>query len=410
MAKISPFRGYRPRPDVVADVASPPYDVLSRAEARQLIDANPLTFMRVLRADALVDGAEQGDGKDQRVYDTARANLDQLIDEGVLLRDESPCLYLYNLTMGTHTQSGVVAGVSTAEYFAGKIKKHEHTRDKDLADRMRHIETLGVNTGPVFLTYRALPRLDRLVAHLSSAEPAYDFRADDGVRHRFWVVSSPNDIQALIDGFADVPAIYIADGHHRTEAGSQVAKRLSERHDDPAAAALLAVVFPDNQVQVLPYNRVVRDLNGHSPRSLIEALGERFTVDETEHAEPNEIHTFGMFVAGKWYRLVAKPGSFDHNDRQASLDCAILQNNVLAPLLAIEDPRKSPRIEFVGGIRGNRELELRAAAYDGVAFCLYPTPIKQVMEIADANEVMPPKSTWVEPKLRSGVIVRSLVE
>jgi uncharacterized protein (DUF1015 family) len=405
MSKIRPFRGYRPRPDVAADVASPPYDVLDRDEARELIERRPKTFMRVLRADALLDESQE----DQRIYDLARENLDALITDGVLVRDEMPCLYLYALTMGEHRQVGVVAGVSAAEYFDGLIKKHEHTRTKDLADRIRHIETLGVNTGPVFLAHRAHEPIDELVDRLCQAsEPEFDFVAEDKVRHQFWVISKEADVNALVDAFGELDALYIADGHHRTDAGCQVAKkRAAERGGD---AAVLAVVFPHDQVQVLAYNRVVKDLNGLDAEAFLAKLQTAFSCEATEEPAPSEVNTFGMYLAATktWYRLTAKAGSFDKNNRQAALDCAILQNNLLDPILGIDDPRKSPRIAFVGGIHGAPALVKRADASGGVAFYLYPTAMSQVMDIADANEVMPPKSTWVEPKLRSGLIVRSL--
>lgn len=401
MSKIKPFRALRPRPDQVAEIASPPYDVLDGQEVAALLERAPKSFMRVLRAEVLLDPSL--DAKDQRIYDEAKRQLDAMIAAGTMVRDESPALYLYEQQMGEHRQVGVVAGASAAEYFAGLIKKHEHTRTKDLDGRIRHIETLGVNTGPVFLTYEARPAIDELVARQQGAEPVYDFVAEDDVRHRFWVLSESSAIDALVAAFAEVPALYIADGHHRTEAGCQVAKK--RRGDD---AYVMAVIFPHDQVQILPYNRVVHGLNGHSPEAFLSAVKERFDVAEASRPEPDEPATFGMFLGGRWVRLRAKDGSYDAADRQESLDVAILQNNLLAPVLGIEDPKGDQRIEFVGGIRGTKELERRAEAHAGVAFYCYPTQMTQVMAISDAGEVMPPKSTWFEPKLRSGLFIRSL--
>ncbi|PIE23399.1 MAG: hypothetical protein CSA62_07180 [Planctomycetota bacterium] len=410
MAKIQPFTGIRPRSDAAAEIASPPYDVLDREEVKALFDRAPKSFMRVLRPEALLDPSL--DEKDPAIYAEGKRQLQLLRDEGLMQRDEKPCLYLYQQTMGEHVQVGLVAGVASEEYFAGLIKKHEHTRTKDLDDRVRHIEALGVNTGPVFLTYYAKPEIDELVAKLSAKEASYDFVAEDEVRHRFWVVEEAKDIEALQAAFAQVPALYIADGHHRTDAGCQVGKRRAEanpqhRGDEPYNF-VMAVLFPHDQIKILAYNRVVHDLGGRSPEQFKQAVSEKFDLVETSEGKPSQARTFGMFLDGKWYRLTPKAGTYDANDPLASLDVAILQGNLLEPLLNIKDPKKDPRIEFVGGIRGAAELERRATKHQGVAFYCFPTQMTQVMEIADAGEVMPPKSTWVEPKLRSGLIVRSI--
>ncbi|MBW2731576.1 MAG: DUF1015 domain-containing protein [Deltaproteobacteria bacterium] len=401
MSEIKPFRAIRPDQDLVAEIASPPYDVLDRQEVAALIERAPKSFMRVLRAEVLLD--ESLDAKDQRIYDEAKKQLAAMMEARSMVRDEAPSFYLYEQQMGAHTQVGVVAAASANEYFAGLIKKHEHTRTKDLDGRMRHIETLGVNAGPVFLTYEARPEIDALVQELSATDPLYDFVAEDEVRHRFWVVQEEQAIARLAAAFAQVSALYIADGHHRTEAGCQVAKKHAGDN-----AHVMAVIFPHDQVQILAYNRVVHGLNGLSTEAFLAKVGEVFEIQEGAQAEPKEPASFGMFVGGKWYQLKAKPESYDANDRQAALDVAILQNNLLAPILGIHDPKGDQRIEFVGGIRGARELERRATAHEGVGFYCYPTQMKQVMEISDAGEVMPPKSTWFEPKLRSGLFVRSI--
>lgn len=410
MAKIQPFTGIRPRPDVAAEIASPPYDVLDRDEVQALFDRAPKSFMRVLRPEVLLDPSL--DETDPKIYEEGKRQLQLLRDEGLMQRDDKPCLYLYQQTMGDHVQVGLVTGVASEEYFAGLIKKHEHTRTKDLDDRVRHIEALGVNTGPVFLTYYAKPEIDALVAKLIEGEAVYDFVAEDEVRHRFWVVDQVADIEALQAAFAEVPALYIADGHHRTDAGCQVGKRRAEqnpehRGDEPYNF-VMAVVFPHDQINILAYNRVVHDLGDRTPEQFKQAVSETFEIADADQGQPSEPRTFGMFLDGKWYRLTPKAGTFDADDHLASLDVAILQNNLLEPLLGITDPKKDPRIEFVGGIRGAAELERRATKHEGVAFYCFPTQMTQVMEIADANEVMPPKSTWVEPKLRSGLIVRSI--
>ncbi|MCK5797698.1 MAG: DUF1015 domain-containing protein [Deltaproteobacteria bacterium] len=410
MTTIQPFTGIRPRPDVAAEIASPPYDVLDRQEVTELLGRRPQSFMRVLRPEVLLN--PDLDPADPTIYAEGRRNLQALRDEGLLLRDEAPSLYLYEQTMGDHQQVGLVAGVASAEYFAGLIKKHEHTRTKDLDDRVRHIEALGVNTGPVFLTYYAKANIDALIARLTATDATYDFVAEDAIRHRFWVINNAADISALQEAFASVPALYIADGHHRTDAGCQVGKRRAEKNPthrgDEPYNFVMAVIFPHDQINILAYNRVVKDLAGHTPETFKEAMSANFTIDDATAGKPTSVQTFGMFLDGRWYRLTPKAGTFDASDRLASLDVAILQNNLLDPLLGIKDPKKDPRIEFVGGIRGAKELERRATAHGGVAFYCYPTQMAQVMEIADAGEVMPPKSTWVEPKLRSGLIVRSI--
>lgn len=411
MAKIQPFTGIRPRPDKVAQIAAPPYDVLDRQEVITQLERHPESFLRVTRPDALLDAGL--DESDPSIYAEGKRNLQALRDEGLLVRDETPCFYLYEQTLGEHTQVGVVIGASSEEYLAGKIKKHEHTRTKDLEDRVRHIDALGFNSEPVLFAYQARPEIDTLVARLIAERTAvYDFVAEDTVRHRFWVVDAPADVEALAQSFAAVPALYIADGHHRTDAGCRIAQWRREKNPkhsgDEPYNYVLAVVFPHDQISIWAYNRVVHDLAGRSPEAFLAAVGERFEIAKTATAKPDAPRTFGMFLDGQWYRLTPKEGTFDAANVLASLDVAILQGNLLEPLLGIKDPKKDPRIEFVGGIRGAAELERRATAHEGVAFYCYPTQMTQVMKISDAGEVMPPKSTWVEPKLRSGLIVRSI--
>ena len=411
MARIEPFRAWRPRPDLAARVASPPYDVVSTEEARRLADGEPLSFLHVVRPE--IDLPPGTDPHAPEVYAKGAENLRRLIEDGVLIREARPALYLYRQTMGDHVQTGVVAGASVDEYEAGLIKKHEHTRRAKEDDRTRHVEALGANTGPVFLTYRARPEIDAMVERLTRAEPVYDFTAEDGVRHTVWVVDGPADRDALVAAFGEVPELYVADGHHRSAAAVRV--RAARRAANPDHTGnepynfFLSVIFPHDQMRILDYNRVVRDLAGMTRDAFLDRVRERFHVEPADNPRPTRPHTFGMYLDGRWYRLRALPGTFPEDDPVRSLDVAILQENLLAPVLGIGDPRTDDRIDFVGGIRGLGELERRVGSGEwAVAFAMYPTSIEQLFAVADAGLVMPPKSTWFEPKLRSGLIVRPL--
>ena len=411
MAKLKPFRAWRPRPDVCAEVASPPYDVLSSAEAREMVAENPLSFLHVVKPE--IDLEPGTDVYAPEVYETGAANLRRLVDDGALIREEKPALYLYRQRMGDHVQTGLVAGASVDEYEADLIKKHEHTRPVKEDDRTRHIDALDANTGPVFLTYKARPEIDALVERLTTTDPTYDFVAPDGIQHVLWVVDSPADRDALVDVFAEVPDLYVADGHHRSAAGTRIrALRRDANPDhtgDESYNFFLSVIFPDKQMMILDYNRVVRNLNGLDQDAFVTSLGERFEMEPTEDGRPARRRCFGMYLGGRWYRLTAKDGSFPSDDPVSSLDVAILQDNLLAPVLGIGDPRSDERIDFVGGIRGLEELERKVDSGEwAVAFALHPTSIEQLFAVADAGLVMPPKSTWFEPKLRSGLIVRPL--
>jgi len=411
MATLKPFRAWRPRPDVCADVASPPYDVLSSAEAREMVAENPLSFLHVVKPE--IDLEPGTDVYAPEVYQTGAANLRRLVDDGALIREEKPALYLYRQRMGDHVQTGLVAGASVDEYEADLIKKHEHTRPVKEDDRTRHIDALDANTGPVFLTYKARPKIDALVERLTAADPTYDFVAPDGIQHVLWVVDSEADRDALVAAFAEVPELYVADGHHRSAAGTRIrALRRDANPDhtgDESYNYFLSVIFPDDQMMILDYNRVVRDLKGLDPEAFVTSIGERFDMEPTEDGRPARRGCFGMYLPGRWFRLTAKEGSFPADDPVSSLDVAILQDNLLAPLLGIGDPRSDERIDFVGGIRGLEELERKVDSGEwAVAFALHPTSIDQLFAVADAGLVMPPKSTWFEPKLRSGLIVRPL--
>jgi len=412
MSQIRPFRAWRPRRGLAAQIASPPYDVLSSEEARQMAKGNELSYLHVVKPEIDLDPAI--DHYDARVYEQGARNLQRLIAEGALERDKTPCFYIYQQKMGNHVQAGIAAGASVDEYDANLIKKHEHTRRVKEDDRTRHVDVLNANAEPVFLTYVARKQIDQLVDEIRQREPEYDFVSDDGIGHTVWVAADPGEIQQLADAFSEIPHLYVADGHHRSASATRVRALRREanpnhRGDEPYNY-FLAVIFPHNQMQIMAYNRVVKDLAGKSPQQLIEALKERFDIGPADRPEPSRARSFGMYLEGRWHRLAAKPGTFPEKDPVQSLDCAILQNNLLQPVLGIEDPRSDERIDFVGGIRGTAELERRCREGWAVAFALYPTSIQQLMSVADAGKVMPPKSTWFEPKLRSGLIIRPLAD
>jgi uncharacterized protein (DUF1015 family) len=411
MAVIHPFRGLRPRPDLVEKVASPPYDVLSSEEARELAGNNPYSFLHVVKAEIDLDPGI--DVHSEEVYQQGADNLKRFVEEGTLIRDEGPCFYIYEQTMGGHTQRGRMVGTSAQEYEDGVIKKHEFTRRDKEDDRAHHVDVLNANTGPVMMAYKARPAIDSLIDRIAAAAPAdYSFTAEDGVKHVLWVVSKPEDVAALIAEFARVEALYIADGHHRSAAGYRVRNLRRDRNPGHTGEEeynyYLAVVFPDNQLQILSYNRAVKDLNGLSPEEFLTRVREKFEVAEADNPQPQSPRTFTMYLEKRWYHLTAKEGSFPADDPVLSLDVSILQNNLLDPVLGIDDPRTNARIDFIGGIRGTGELEKRCARDMAVAFAFYPTRVDQLMSVADQGQVMPPKSTWFEPKLRSGMVTHGL--
>ncbi len=412
MSQIRPFRAWRPRRDLAAKIASPPYDVLSSAEARVMARGNELSYLHVVKPEIDLDPSI--DPYDPRVYEQGAANLNRLIDQGALLRDKTPCFYVYQQRMGDHVQAGIAAGASVDEYDADLIKKHEHTRRVKEDDRTRHVDVLNANSEPVFLTYVARRPIDRIVDEIRGREPEYDFVSDDGIGHTVWIVSDPGEVQQLADAFGEIPHMYVADGHHRSASATRVRalrrQANSNHRGDEPYNYFLAVIFPHDQMQIMAYNRVVKDLAGMTPQRLLDRLRDRFDVGPASQPAPSRPRTFGMFLEGRWHRLTAKPGSFPENDPVLSLDCAILQSNLLQPLLGIEDPRSDERIDFVGGIRGTAELEKRCREGWAVAFALHPTSIQQLMSVADAGKVMPPKSTWFEPKLRSGLVIRPLAD
>lgn len=409
MSDIRPFRALRPRPEFAARIASPPYDVLSSEEARAMAAGNELSFLHVVKPE--IDLPPDVDLYSDAVYAQGVTNLRRLIATGALLREERPAYYVYQQRMGEHVQAGLVCAASCAEYEQGLIKRHEFTRPDKEDDRTRHVAEQNANAEPVFFTYRQRPPIDALVAQVQKLPPLYDFVADDGVGHTVWVV--PESLTApFTQEFAAVEALYVADGHHRTASAARVG--LERRAANPRHTGeepynyFMAVLFPHNQLRIMDYNRVVRDLGGCSQEEFLAALAKRFEVAPTDSPRPTAAHHFGMFLAGRWYRLVARPGTFPADDPVRSLDAAILQENLLAPELGIADPRTDKRIDFVGGIRGLEELEKRVREGWAVAFALHPVTLEQLMAVADAGQVMPPKSTWFEPKLRSGLLVRTL--
>lgn len=405
MSVVRPFRALRPRPDVAAQVACLPYDVMSTAEAADMARGNPDSFLHVTRPE--IDLPPGIDEHAEEVYAQAAEALADLRRRGVLEVDDAPCLYLYRLVMGEHSQTGIVGAFSVDEYDRGAIVKHEHTRPDKEADRTRHILTLSAQAEPVFLVHPSTPALAALVAQATRAAPLYDFTAPDGIRHTLWRLPEPND---LVDALAAVGRIYIADGHHRAAAASNARRALRDEGvltEDHGANTLLAVSFPTDEAQILPYNRLVKDLAGRSAAGFLEELRQVATVhDEPAGPAPSGPGDVRMFLDGRWWRLSVPPRS---NDPVGRLDVQALQDRVLGPLLAIDDPRTSKRITFVGGIRGTAPLEAAVRGGEAaVAFSLAPVTAEQLLAVADAGRTMPPKSTWFEPKLRSGMFVNLL--
>ncbi|HOX25462.1 MAG TPA: DUF1015 family protein [Candidatus Krumholzibacteria bacterium] len=410
MSDIRPFRGLRPRPDLVAQVASPPYDVLSSAEARVQAAGNPHSFLHINKAE--IDLPEDVDVHSDAVYERSAENFRRFIADGIFVRDPQECFYVYRLRMGGHVQHGIVAGFSVQEYEDGLIKKHELTRREKEDDRARHVEKLMANAGPVLLTFRNRPQIRAFVARTIATAPAVDFTAKDGIGHALWVVKDAAAVKELREAFAAVPATYVADGHHRSASAFRVRNNLRARNPRHSGQEgynhFLAVAFPDDELKIMGYHRVVQDLNGLSAAEFLARVEQRFDVAATTSPEPRRARSFSMYLDGRWTTLTARPGTFPADHPVRSLDAAILQDNLLAPVLGIDDPRTSNRIDFVGGIRGTGELERRCRTDMKIAFALYPVSVAQLMAIADAGEIMPPKSTWFEPKLRSGVVVRTL--
>ena len=404
MATIRPFPALRPKPELAQQICELPYDVMSSEEARQLAGNNPLSFLHVSKPE--IDLPAGTDLYAPQVYAKGRENFQKLISQGALRQDRKGSFYLYRQIMGAHSQIGLVAVASCAEYLDGTIKKHELTRIDKEDDRVRHIEALSSQTGPVFLTYRSSLPIDAFINRKIEEQPSVDFIAADGVRHTSWIMDGPS-IEVIEREFQKIPALYIADGHHRSAAAARV---YQARRNNPNAGWFLSVIFPHNQMQILPYNRVLKDLNGMSPAQLLEKLDGVFVIQKnTGVAKPARKHHLGLFLEGQWHTLTFREHFARTQDAIEKLDVTLLQKYVLAPLFGIDDPRTSKRISFVGGIRGTAELEklVNSGAY-ACAFSMFPTSIEDLMAIADAGGIMPPKSTWFEPKLRDAMFCHML--
>jgi uncharacterized protein (DUF1015 family) len=406
--RINPFRAIRPRPELAAAVASVPYDVVNRAEAAALAEGNPHSFLHVGRSD--IDLPADTDPHDPRIYAAARAALDRLLAEGTLVRDRAPALFLYRLTMDGRAQTGVVGCVHVDDYEHDLIRKHEKTRKDKEDDRTRHVLTLNAHAEPVFLTYRTVPAVDRLVAAAMGGPTLYDFTAPDGVWHTVWRIA---DVKPWIEAFGSIPLAYVADGHHRSasawRAGQE--RRAANRSHTGAEEYnwFLAVLFPRDQLKILPYNRLVRDLNGLTPAAFRERLASLGRIEPVADPIPPAPGVFNLYFDGHWERLTIDAQRINHDDPIRSLDVSLLQELILAPILGITDPRTDRRVDFVGGIRGTAELERRVKSGEmALAISLFPTTVDQLLAVADAGAIMPPKSTWFEPKLRSGLFVHEL--
>lgn len=414
MAVLKPFKAYRPAPELADKVAALPYDVMNSNEARAMVEGNPYSFLHVDKSEIDLDPSI--DIHDTKVYEKARDNLYKMIKDGVFIQDEEDSLYIYKQIMNGRSQVGLVGTSSIDDYLNNIIKKHEFTRaDKEL-DRINHVDYTNANTGPIFLTYRKNSTVNSLIHNwMDNKDPIYDFTSDDGITHTIWKIDDKGVIDELVALFRGIDYLYIADGHHRTASAVKVGLMRRELNKDFDGTEefnfFLSVLFPDEDLYIMDYNRVVRDLNEYSTAEFIELLKENFLIEEYNgdgQYKPTEKHTFGMYLDDKWYVLKAKEGSFDPDSPVDRLDVSILQKNVLTPLLGIDDPRTNDRIDFVGGIRGLAELETRVIDGMRIAFSMFPTSIDDLMAIADAGEVMPPKSTWFEPKLRSGLFVHTL--
>lgn len=413
MAIFKPFKALRPLPEFAKSVAALPYDVMNSKEAAEMAKGNPLSFLHVDKAE--IDLPENTDLYDEKVYLKARENLINLEKNNICKQDSSPCFYIYRQIMNGRSQTGIVGCASIDDYIDGTIKKHEFTRADKEADRIRHVDYCDANTGPIFLTYRNKSEISEIVNKWKASKaPVYDFVTDDGISNTVWVIDDERVIKLLADAFTSTEALYIADGHHRCASAVKVG--LKRREENPGFDGseefnyFLAVCFPCDELEIMDYNRVMKDLGGKSKAEFLLAISEKFTVEKTgtEIYRPTERHTFGMYLENEWYKLTAKKGTFPENDPVGSLDVSILQHNCITPVFGIDDPRTDKRIDFIGGIRGLSELEKRCREDMKIAFSMYPTSLEELMAIADAGEVMPPKSTWFEPKLLSGLFIHKL--
>lgn len=412
MAILKPFKAVRPKDEYASIVGALPYDVMNSEEAREMVKDKPYSFLHVDKAE--VDLPQGIDIYSAEVYEKAKENLEALSANGICKQDEKPMLYIYRQIMLGREQTGIVGCTAVDDYINNVIKKHEFTRADKEADRIRHVDTLDANTGPIFLTHRENKTVSDITENWKNTHvPAYDFVSDDGVAQTVWVIDDDAIIDTLVKEFAEIPYLYIADGHHRCASAVRVGeRRRGEGEYDKNAEFnfFLSVIFPCDQLKIMDYNRVMADLNGNTSEEFIEKMGEKFIVEEADESPyaPKERHTFGMYLDKKWYKVTAKAEFINENDPVECLDVSILQNNLITPILNITDPRTDKRIDFVGGIRGLGELERRCAEGMKLAFAMYPTSLNELMDIADAGKVMPPKSTWFEPKLLSGLFIHKL--
>lgn len=415
MVTVKPFQAVRPVKEKAKQIAALPYDVVTRKEAKKEIDSHPLSFLTVDRAEATMD--DSIDLHDEQVYQKAKEHYENYLENGHMKKDDTPSFYLYELTMDEKSQTGLVSCVSIDEYLDKTIKTHEYTREEKEQDRIQHVDTLDANTGPIFLTYRHQDEIDDFMDEIKeNKQPEYDFTSEDNIDHRVWIVEKAEHIERLVNYFNEVEDLYIADGHHRAASAVKVGQKRREENPkyngDEEFNYFLAALFPDNELTILDYNRVVKGLNGLSEKEFLSKLEEDFVVSyRGEKGDPVHPHTpgeFGLYVNNKWYQLIAREMSYDKGDPIGHLDVSILQDNVLSPILGIENPRVDDRIDFVGGVRGLGELEKRVDEDMDLAISLYPTMIEELMDVADYGLVMPPKSTWFEPKLRSGLFIHEL--
>ncbi len=414
MAIVRPFKGIRPKKELVEKVASLPYDVMNREEAKKMAEGNEYSYLHVVRSEIDVDDSTSQ--YDEIVYKTARNNLDKMIEDGILVQDEKPKFYIYRQIMFGRVQTGIVGCASIDDYMNDIIKKHEFTRAEKEVDRINNFDYCDANTAPIFLTYRKNDEINKIVNDwIKFNKPVYDFTSDDDITHIVWTIDSMDIVERIAQLFVKTDYLYIADGHHRSASSVKVGLKRREENKDYTGQEefnyFLSVIFPDEDLFIMDYNRVVKDLNGYNKDEFINKVKEKFDVEKYEGEgvyRPLSKHTFGMYLDNEWYKITAKQGTFDENHPVNRLDAAILQNNLLHPILGIENPRTDKRIDFVGGIRGLEELERRVEKDMKIAFSMYPVTIEDLMSIADAGEVMPPKSTWFEPKLRSGLFVHRL--
>ena len=411
MSVLKPFKAIRPKKEYASAVAALPYDVMNSAEAREAVKGKPLSFLHVDKAE--IDLPEDTYIYDKKVYLKARENLDRLSADGICMQDETEKLYIYRQIMDGRAQTGIVGCASIDDYMNNIIKKHELTRADKEADRINHVDYCDANTGPIFLTYRGNEAIDALVAKYVETEAEYDFTTQDNIRNTVWVIDDADDIKALTDAFSAVPCLYIADGHHRAASAVKVGMKRREANPDYDGTEefnfFLAVYFKSDDLAIMDYNRLIADYNGKTKEQIISEISDKFDIEKKDGIyHPETKHTFGMYIDSEWYKLTAKDGTFDKNDPVDRLDVSILQKNVITPVFGIEDPRTDKRIDFVGGIRGLGELERRCTVDMQIAFSMYPTTLDDLMDIADAQKIMPPKSTWFEPKLLSGLFIHKL--